>query len=122
MKTIKILRIWKILCKLEDQLHNNVYENYALERVDLLDGYLNIIMKIENLFKKGLFKRINVHVRCRGQWWRSGTKCDCKIDWLWVRSPFEVMKYLFTFIFSFLRFGVEAKRGVVFRHSTRKQK
>ena len=28
-------------------------------------------------------------------------------------------KYLFTFIFSFLRFGIEAKRGVEFRHSTR---
>ena len=31
----------------------------------------------------------------------------------------EKIKYLFTFIFSFLRSGVEAKRGVEFRHSTR---
>ena len=40
-----------------------------------------------------------------GQSWRSGTKCDCKIGWLWVRSPLEKMKYLVTFIFS------EASRG-----------
>ena len=38
----------------------------------------------------------------------SGTKCDCKIDWLWVRSPLEEMKYLLKFIFPFLRSGVEA--------------
>ena len=25
-----------------------------------------------------------------------GTKCDCKIDWLWVRSPLEEIKYLLT--------------------------
>ena len=31
----------------------------------------------------------------------------------------EEVKYLFTFIFSFLRSGVEAKRGTEFRHSTR---
>ena len=29
------------------------------------------------------------------------TKCDCRVDWLWARSPLEKMKYLF--IFSFLR-------------------
>ena len=40
-------------------------------------------------------------------------------DWLWVRSPLEEMKYLLKFIFPFLRFGVEAKRGVEFCHSTR---
>ena len=55
----------------------------------------------------------------RGQSWRRGTKCDCKIDWLWVRFPHEEMKYLLTFIISFLRFGVEAKRGVELRHSAR---
>ena len=49
---------------------------------------------------------------CRGPSWRSGTKCDCKTDWLWVRSPLEEMKYLLKFIFPFLRSGVEAKRGV----------
>ena len=27
------------------------------------------------------------------QSWRSGTKCDCKTDWLWDRSPLEEMKY-----------------------------
>ena len=44
----------------------------------------------------------------RGQSWRRDAKCDCKIDWLWVRYPLEEGKYLFTFIFSFLRSGVEA--------------
>ena len=46
------------------------------------------------------------------------TRCACKGDWLWVRSPVEVMKYLFKFIFPFLCFGVEAKRCVEFRYST----
>ena len=55
----------------------------------------------------------------RDQLWRSGTNCDCKTDWLWVRPPLEVMKYLLKFIFLLLRSGVEAKRGVEFRHSTR---
>ena len=50
--------------------------------------------------------------------WRSGTKCDCKNDWLWVRTPLEEMKYLPKFIFPFLRSGVEFKRGVEFCHST----
>ena len=54
-----------------------------------------------------------------GQSWYSGTKCDCKIDWLWVRSPLEEMKYLLKFIFPFLRSGVETKRGVEFCHLTR---
>ena len=52
-----------------------------------------------------------------GQSWRRGTKCYCKIDWLWVQSPFEEMKYLFKFIFPFLRSGVEG--GVESRHSAR---
>ena len=55
----------------------------------------------------------------RGQSWRGGTQCDGKIDWLWVRSLLEEMKYLFTFIFSFLRSSLEAKRAVEFRHSPR---
>ena len=38
--------------------------------------------------------------------------------WLWVRSPLEEVKQLFTFIFSFLRYSVEAKRGTEFHHST----
>ena len=37
----------------------------------------------------------------------------------WTKYIFiEEVKYLFTFIFSFLRSGVEANRGVEFRHST----
>ena len=35
------------------------------------------------------------------------------------RGALEEVKYLFTFVFSFLRSIVEAKRGVEFRHSTR---
>ena len=50
---------------------------------------------------------------------RGGTKSDCKIDWLWVRSPLEEMKYLLKFIFTFLRSGVEAKRGIELCHLTR---
>ena len=46
------------------------------------------------------------------------TKCDCKTDRLWVRSPLEEMTYLLKFIFPFLRSSVEAKRGVEFCHST----
>ena len=61
----------------------------------------------------------NVLLQYSGQSWRRGTKCDYKIDWLWVRSPLEEIKYLFTFIFSFHRSGVETKCGVQFRHSTR---
>ena len=58
---------------------------------------------------------ISIKISLRGQSWRSGTKSDCKTDWLWVRSPLEEMK----FIFAFLRSGVEAKRGVEFCHLTR---
>ena len=39
--------------------------------------------------------------------WR-GTKCDCK-----------EMKYIFKFIFPFLRSGVDTRRSVKLRHSTR---
>ena len=57
--------------------------------------------------------------KATGQSWRRGTECDCKINWLWVRSPLEEMKFLLKFIFPFLRSGIEAKRGVDFYHSTR---
>ena len=40
-------------------------------------------------------------------------------DKLRVRSPLKVKKYLYKFIFSILRSGAKAKRGVKFRHSTR---
>ena len=40
-------------------------------------------------------------------------------DWLWIRSPLQEMKYLFKCIFLFHHSGIEAKRGVEFRHSTR---
>ena len=48
-----------------------------------------------------------------------GAKCECKPDWLWVRSPLEERKYLFKFIYSFLCSSVEAKRGIEFRRLTR---
>ena len=65
----------------------------------------------------GLFYVIYKIFICQS--WRRGTKCDCKLDWLWVRSPLEEIKYIFTFIFSFLRSGVQTKRGAGFRHLTR---
>ena len=43
-------------------------------------------------------------------------RCECKRDWLWIRSPLEEMKYLTV---SFLRSDDEAKRGVECHHSTR---
>ena len=45
---------------------------------------------------------------------RSGTKCDWLWVWvwLWVRFPLEEIKYLFKFIFPFLRSGGKAKREV----------
>ena len=55
---------------------------------------------------------ITYHILCP-------VKCDCKIDWLWVRSPLEEVKYLFTFIFSFISPSVMAKHSVELRHSTR---
>ena len=33
----------------------------------------------------------------RGQSWRRGTKCDCKIDWLWTRSSLEELNEIFFF-------------------------
>ena len=42
--------------------------------------------------------------------------CGCKRNRLRVRFPLEQMNYL---IFSFLRSGAEAKRGVELRHSKR---
>ena len=44
-----------------------------------------------------------------------GAGVSVPFQMLWVRFLREQMKYL---IFSFLRTGVEAKRGVKFRHST----
>ena len=46
--------------------------------------------------------------------WRSGTRRDCKTNWLWVRSPLEEVKYLLKFLFPFFRSGVEDKHGVEF--------
>ena len=46
--------------------------------------------------------------------WRRGTKCDCKTDWLWVRSSLEEMKYLLQFIFPFLRSGARTSAALSF--------
>ena len=48
----------------------------------------------------------------------AAAQCDCKTEWLWVRSPLDEMKYLLKFTFPFLRSGLKAKRGVEFCHST----
>ena len=43
--------------------------------------------------------------------------CNYKRDWLWVRSVFKEMKYLFKCIFSFLRSGIETNCGVELPHA-----
>ena len=48
----------------------------------------------------------------------AGTNCDCKINWLWVYSPLEEMKYLFKCTFPVLYPGVKVKCGVEFCHLT----
>ena len=61
-----------------------------------------------NKKKKNNMSNMNRGVRAQS--------CVCKRDRLWVRIPLEEIQYL---IFSFLRYKVEAKRGVKFRPSTR---
>ena len=61
---------------------------------------------------KNLAGIFHISFAFRDQSWRRNTKCDCKIDWLWVRTPPEEIKYLFTFIFSFIRSGVATKAGL----------
>ena len=70
------------------------------------------------IFIKNIKIEIEIKAIFMRQSWRSGTRCECETDWLWVRSPLEEMKYLLKFIFPFLRSGVEVKRGVEFCHST----
>ena len=56
-----------------------------------------------------------------GQWWCRGTKCDCKIDWLWDRFSLggnEIFIYIYIFVSALWCRG-EAKRGAKFRHSKR---
>ena len=50
--------------------------------------------------------------------WPIGTKCD-ENRLVMDSIPTRGFKYLLKCIFSFLRYGVEAKRGVEFRYSTR---
>ena len=38
---------------------------------------------------------------------------SCPLDWLDVRSPLQKMKYLFIFIFSFRRSGVEQSKATL---------
>ena len=67
---------------------------------------------------------LNVCEASHGAGAQSMTKS--KIDWLWVQSSLEEIKYLptniyinnITFIFSCLPSDVEAKHGVKFCHST----
>ena len=93
--------------------HNLV--NY-LSLVKWMSFFINFAIPPLEIFFSIL---MNLYYSSWGQSWCSGTKCDCKTDWLWVRSLLEEMKYLLKFIFQFLRSGVEAKRGVEFCHSTR---
>ena len=72
----------------------------------------SLIKRLWNMtrFKRRCHHYLSIIHMYIGQSWRWSTKCDCKTDWLWVRSPLEDMKYLLKFIFPFLRSGVEAKR------------
>ena len=64
-------------------------------------------------------KNIYIIIKIRLVMAQGAHVCDCKSDWLWMRSPLEEMKYLLKFIFSFLHSGVNAKRDVQFSHLTR---
>ena len=58
------------------------------------------------------------HVVCEASRGVGTHACGCKRDRLWLRSPHGGMVYKLL-QFHFLRYGGnEAKRGVVFRHST----
>ena len=67
---------------------------YLHEKVSLI--FLIFLLILIVFYTFHLFTMLRV----RGHPWRSGTKCDCKPDWLWVRSPLEEMKYLLKFIFA----------------------
>ena len=54
-------------------------------------GNLEVFGAVIGLFIK--IKKMRPVTIC-GAASRSGTNCDCKTDWLWVRSPLEEMKYL----------------------------
>ena len=49
---------------------------------------------------------------------RRGTKCDCKIDWLWVRSPLEEIKYLLAFIIYFNFFALVSRQSATLSSAT----
>ena len=59
--------------------------------------------------KRNIYLNLYFHAVALGQSWGRGIKCDCKIDWLWVRSLLEEVPYFFNFIFSFLRSGVDTQ-------------
>ena len=116
-------KIWLLNCILEYshfnltiQIHKAINVHYCTRLIlSIYNLSMHVFQKIYIILAFKIVKMIYYG----GRTWRRGTKCDCKIDWLWVRSPLAEVKYLFTFIFSFLRSGVEAKRGVEFRHSER---
>ena len=95
--------------------------NWRKTTENIYNFIISLIFRLFRLFSYILiFFLLLCHVHMLGgRSWRSGTRCDCKTDWLWVRSPFEEMKYLLKFIFPFLCSGVEVKRGVEFCRSTR---
>ena len=70
-------------------------------------GHLECVM-----YNKYLFKKESIQIK--GQSWLRGIKCDCKRNWLWVRSPLEEIKYFLKFIY--LHFGAQTKCGVDIRH------
>ena len=56
---------------------------------------------LSQFFYLGFIRHLYKAYVQKSQSWRRGTECDCKIDWLWVRSPVEEIKYSLTFIFHF---------------------
>ena len=86
--------------------------------------WLSFIRSIIYMTKKAIVKKqmyMNNNVYEAYIWGQSyiaqGDKCDCKRDWLWVRSSLEEIKYLYKCMFPFLRYGVETKRSIEFRYS-----
>ena len=93
-------------------------KNLTILRVEILNKIKCLHVLYVNWCKKKIAYKNNIFAinNIWGQSWCRGTKCDCKTDWLWVRSPLEEMKYLLKFIFILWCRG---KAHVEFCHSTR---
>ena len=109
---------WISIRELNLSLLSLFYHFYLFLVCDVIYHIIYVYVQL-CFFKYKISIKYGVPSYMIGQSWRSGTKWDCKTDWLWIRSPLEEMQYLLKFIFPFLRSGVEAKHGVEFCHSPR---